>query len=430
MHYSVNYAQHIAPIVQQNCISCHRSGGAAPFELLTYNQAYRKKKTIARVTQSRYMPPWPADRNYSHFVGEKYLTQSQILTIQKWVDLGAPPGPLKSIDQPLKWKKNEKEILPDLVLTTDSIQILGNNRDTFFIIKLPFELSQDTFLRSIEFIAGEHNLVHHMNGHLLSYDDEQKTTVFGGKRKITTQTEAFYKDFLAMDLLNDDGSKPDRLHSAVNYLPGVEHHFYPIGIGGAFLKKKNALVFNDIHFGPIPKDRWEQSKVNLYFTNRPPQRPTREIMMGTNGVTPITPPLQIPPDTVMKFVSEAIVPEDISILTVNPHMHLLGISFKAYCLLPNRDTLPLINIPRWDFRWQYFYTFKKIQKVPKGAIIKLEAVFDNTADNPWNPNDPPQWIGERIEKGGASMRTTDEMLQFIITWMPYQKGDEKISLEP
>ena len=427
---SVNYAEHIAPILLENCISCHQNGGTAPFELLTYKQAFRKKKTIARVTKSRYMPPWPANRNYSHFVGEKFLTQNQISMIQKWVNHGAPAGNLKTISQPLRVPQRLDKPKPDLVITADSIKIHGNNRDTFFIIKLPFELPNDTFLRSIEFVAGEHNLVHHMNGHLLSYQDQKKKSVFNGEKKITTQTDAFYEDFIAMDLFNDDGSKPQRIHSAVNYLPGVEHHFYPNGIGGAYIKKKNVLVFNDIHFGPIPKDLWDQSIVKFYFTDKAPSRPTREIMMGTNGVTPIKPSLQIPPDTIMKFTSQAIVPEDMSILTINPHMHLLGKSFRAFCMLPNGDTLPLIDIPRWDFRWQYFYTFKKMQKVPKGSIIKLEAYFDNTSENKWNPFDPPQWIGERIEKGGASMRTTDEMLQFIITWMPYLEGDEEISLLP
>src|SRR5690606_3931668 len=115
-------------------------------------------------------------------------------------------------------------------------------------------------------------------------------------------------------------------------------------------------------------------------------------------------------------------------LTVNPHMHLLGTDFKAYAIKPNGDTVKLISIPEWRFTWQYFYTFVHPVKIPKGSIIKVEAGFDNTNENPHNPYNPPQDIGERLDRGGASMRTTDEMLQFIITYMNYSEGDENINL--
>jgi hypothetical protein len=119
------------------------------------------------------------------------------------------------------------------------------------------------------------------------------------------------------------------------------------------------------------------------------------------------------------------VPEDISIVTINPHMHLLGKSFLAYAVTPSGDTIRIINIPRWDFRWQYFYTYKKILKIPAGSTMIAIGTYDNTENNPLNPFHPPQLVSER----DGSMRTTDEMFQLIVTWMPYQNGDELISLE-
>jgi hypothetical protein len=116
---------------------------------------------------------------------------------------------------------------------------------------------------------------------------------------------------------------------------------------------------------------------------------------------------------------------DISLLTVNPHMHLLGKSFWAYAVSLKGDTIPLIKINKWDFRWQYFYTFKKMVKIPKGATIHTVGVFDNTRENPNNPFSPPQLVSERE----GSMRTSDEMFQFIVTYLPYMSGDENISLE-
>ena len=149
-----------------------------------------------------------------------------------------------------------------------------------------------------------------------------------------------------------------------------------------------------------------------------------EIQLGTLGISDIVPRLVIPPDTVMTFRTRAMIREDISLLTVNPHMHLLGKSFKAWAVPPAGDTIPLVYIPDWDFRWQYFYTFERMLRLPAGSVIEVEAVYDNTADNPNNPYSPPQTIAER----NGSMRTTDEMLQFILTYVPYRAGDEQTSL--
>ncbi len=150
-----------------------------------------------------------------------------------------------------------------------------------------------------------------------------------------------------------------------------------------------------------------------------------ETQLGTLGISEIVPPLLIPPDTVMKFITRAVIHQDISLVTINPHMHLLGKSFLAYAITGKGDTIPLVRIKNWDFRWQYFYTFKNILRIPGGSVIVAEGVFDNTKNNPNNPFSPPR----EITGLGGSMRTTDEMFQLILTFLPYEPGDERISLE-
>jgi hypothetical protein len=426
------FNEHVAAIIYQNCTPCHRNGGAAPFNLTNYKEVWRKKKTIRKVTQSGYMPPWPADANYSHFKGEKILSEKDKAIIKLWVDNNGPEGPKDKIyplPQYSEWSTLGK---PDLVLYLDSIFIDGDNRDRFLITKIPYLLPSDTFIRAIEFVAGRKNLVHHMNGHLLSYDWEAKKNVFEGNRVINLETEsdeAYLALFNGLKLYNDDNSKPMRIHSAVNYLPGVEAQIYPDGIGGFKVKRKGAIVANDIHYGPIPKGQWDRSHINLFFAPKAPERITLEMMLGTNGIAPIEPPLVIPPNQIKKFITRYKVETDISLLTINPHLHLLGQSFLAYAVKPTGDTIRLISIPHWDFKWQYFYTFKNMLPIPAGSIIVVEAVFDNTSNNPYNPNNPPKTVSERLDRGGAGMRTTDEMLQFIITYLPYKAGDENISLE-
>jgi Copper type II ascorbate-dependent monooxygenase, C-terminal domain len=237
----------------------------------------------------------------------------------------------------------------------------------------------------------------------------------------TTIRQAFER----LGLPNDDGTYPVLKKSVVNYLPGVVAQVYPPGIGGFLLSRKGAFLLNDIHYGFSKYDVWDSSYINVFFAKTPPNRPTQEFQLGTLGIAPVEPDLVIQPNTIKKVWSRYTIPVDISVITINPHMHLLGKSFKAYALQPNGDTIRLINIPQWDFNWQYFYTFRKMVKIPKGSTIVAEGVYDNTTKNGSNPFNPPQVVQDR--KG--SMRSTDEMFQFIVTYVPYMPGDENISLE-
>jgi len=150
--------------------------------------------------------------------------------------------------------------------------------------------------------------------------------------------------------------------------------------------------------------------------------------MGSLGVAPVKPALIIPANEIKTFTIDYEVQEAMSVLTINPHMHLLGQSFIAYAITPHHDTIPMIHIPKWDFRWQFFYTYKKVLVIPAGSRIHVEGTFDNTEKNVNNPYFPPQVIIDRGDRFD-SMKTTNEMLQFIITFMPYQAGDENMSLE-
>jgi hypothetical protein len=209
-------------------------------------------------------------------------------------------------------------------------------------------------------------------------------------------------------------------------LPGVLPTVYPEGLSGFRLRKQGAFLFKDIHYGPSMRDTFDVSRINVFFAKKLPKRITRELQMGTLGVTDIEPPLVIPPNEIKRFITKAKINKDISILTINPHMHKLGKTFWAYAITNKGDTIPLIKIKKWDFNWQYFYTFKKMVKIPAGSTIIAEGVFDNTIQNKNNPFHPPQEVSERA----GSMRASDEMFQFIITLMDYQLGDETISLEP
>lgn len=421
----VTYTEHVAPILFKNCTICHRNNGPAHFSLETYKDARNYAAGIAFVTRERIMPPWPADPHYTEFVGQRIMSIRDIKILEKWAQDGMEQGPEDKMPPLPTYPRGSMIGEPDMRLALKPYWLPAGD-DKFLLIKVPFELPQDTFASVIEFVAGNRNVVHHVNGDMVKYDFDKKTNVFAGETMTDMVEDSTIKQaFEKLGLPNDDGTYPTLQKSVVNYLPGVFGQRYPEGVGGYKLPRKGAFLLNDLHYGAAKNDVLDSSYINIFFSKIPPNRPAQEFQLGTIGISPVEPDLIILPNTVKNVSSRYKIAKDISVLTVNPHMHLLGKSFKAYALNPNGDTIRLISIPRWDFNWQYFYTFKKIVKIPAGSTIVAEGVYDNTKQNLNNPFSPPRLVSDQ----NGSMRATDEMFQFIITYLPYKEGDENISLE-
>lgn len=425
---TVTFAAHIAPIVRANCMPCHRPGQAGPFPLIGYSDVRKKAKMVAFMTGHRYMPPWPADTGYSRFLGERVLGTRAIALIAKWVEQGALPGDTAALPPPPHYPEGSLLGEPDLVVwLPDTFRIPGDGRDRFMITKAPYVLPGDTFLRAIEFVPGNRRLVHHMNGAMLNYASGAKADVRAGAAYVDADRTASRDAFEQLLLANDDGTYPELTPNMVNYLPGLAPVRYPDGIGGYAMKREGAFLMNTLHYGPSARDTVDRSRFNLWFMSKAPDRPLQEVQIGTLGITPVEPPLVIPANEVRTFHSSYTLPKDISVLTINPHMHLLGKTFLAYAVTSARDTVPLIRINDWDFRWQYAYTFRRMLHLPKGAVIHVYGTFDNTRANKSNPFDPPREVRAPLN---GHMRTTDEMFQFFVNYVDHRPGDEAISLAP
>ena len=436
-----NNSEDAIKIIYKKCATCHYNNGPAPFKLTSYKDISKRKKMIYHVISSNYMPPWPADPDYSNFLGEKSLTKKEKEVIQNWIKNESSLPFSKKPE--IIFEANKKK--PDLIVPMGKpYRIKGDNKDKFLMMKFPFELAKDTFIKSIKFVPGNNQVVHHVNAHLISYNHKKKN-IFNGERFVDTELFADSICFEKLDLFNDDNTVPSLSRSVSNYLPGSTQGAYPNGIGVIKANKKNVILVNDFHYGPSNIDTVDNSYFEIYFSDKPPTRKLKEITLGTLGLQKdyyssdttfycsqeISPKLIIKPNEILKCTTKAKIAKDISILTINPHMHLLGRSFKSYVVTDKNDTIPLIKIDDWNFRWQYFYTFKKMIKIPKNSEIIIEAIFDNTTKNLDNPFDPPQLVSEKIDwNGKGSMKTSDEMLQLIITYLPYKKNDEQISLKP
>ncbi|HNF71146.1 MAG TPA: hypothetical protein PLP34_01965, partial [Chitinophagaceae bacterium] len=417
----------IAPLVYQYCSPCHRPGMIGHFNLLRYQDVKINAQKIAYVVREHLMPPWPADPHYTHFRDEMVLNEEDKNLLLTWIQNGCPLGDSNSVPPPPVFAAHSYLGTPDVQIPLRPMALKGDYTDRFLLIKVPFELPSDTFLQLAEFVPGNTKVVHHVNGDMVRFDADKKQNLYDGDWVCDMVLDSTIgQAYKRIGILHDDGSYPTLMKSVVNYLPGVMAQPYPAGIGGWKLNKKNAFLLADLHYGPSANDTWDSSYINLFFAPSLPDRPVKEFQIGTLGAAPIEPPLVIPPNKISTYHIRYTVPEDISILTINPHMHLLGKSFWAYALTPAGDTIRLIRIPRWDFNWQNFYTFPKMLPVPAGSVIHVEGVFDNTDQNPFNPHHPPRTVHDRND---GSMRTSDEMFQFIVNYIPYRKGDENRSLD-
>jgi hypothetical protein len=410
----ITWSEHIAPIIHQNCTPCHRRGEAAPFPLNTYEEVAKRAAFIKRVTQSRYMPPWMPDPHYASFAGERKLTSEQIAEIADWADHNMPKG-----KEPENKEKNlliegtQYSRKPDLVLSMkDEYKVIGDNTDKLVVYKIPFELPDSMNVEAVEFITNNKAVVHHANYEIEDVPDLD-----------------IYK---TLDYMEDAESKVEYFEQYVPYrkkivyyggwVPGSTYQSYPANVG--WVMPKRGVILLTLHYAPVGKDQNAFSGIQFFFTKTPVKRQIQMFSFGSGGIgqKQIDPYFYIPPNVVKSFKLKIGTDRDRSLLYICPHMHYLGRSFKSFAVTPTGDTIKLVSIPDWNFNWQEIYSFKKLKKIPAGSILNIEATYDNTENNPFNPASPPILVHE-------AMRTRDEMMTLMLIMLPYEEGDENIDVK-
>jgi len=373
------YARDVAPILNANCVSCHQAGEIGPFPLATYEDAKLHAQNIASVASAKIMPPWKPNGMHGQFVGERRLTDAQIAVLSKWVATGAPQG---DTTKPVAvapshasgWQLGE----PDLVLTMpDAYHIPADGPDVWRCFVLPTNLPQDRQVVAIEYRAGNKSVVHHCLGFV--------DTTGKGRSLDAAEEGAGYTSFGGPGFLpaGDLGG----------WAPGNMPRFLPDGIGRPLWAKSDMIL--QVHYHPDGKPEEDQTSVGLYFARKPVTQRLYTL--------PILAKVNIPAgDAAYETARTIHVPVDADVISVTPHMHLLGRQIAMSATRPDGTTEPLIKIGDWDFNWQDTYTFVHPVHLPKGSEIALSATYDNSADNPRNPNSPPKAVG-------WGERTTDEM---------------------
>ena len=403
----VTFTKDIAPIIYNNCTKCHRPNEIGPFPMTNYQEIQPWAPTIKYVTSIRYMPPWKADPEYSRFQGERFLSQEQIDLIAQWVDDGTPYGNVGE-EPPLPEFPTGSQIgTPDLVLSmAESYEHWGGSQDEYRVFVLPTHLTEDKQVATVELRPGNSKVLHHA---LFSFDNT-------GQARALDQADPKY----GYDGFGGFGINESLQNMFPGYVPGQKPIPYPQGLGQILPAGSDLLM--QVHYGPSPFPTHDSSTVNIFFKKEPVTRQVTNFIFLpfdpyiTNG------PFVMWPNTVTTFHCQFTVPVKVSLFAIWPHAHLLGQDFTVYAVHPNGDTTNLIHIPDWDFNWQGSYNFKKYIVLEPGTVLHAYATYDNTVNNPSNPNSPPKFVtwGEK---------TTDEMLFLPISFVLYSPGDENVVFE-
>lgn len=392
---ALTFSRDIAPIIFQNCSTCHHPGDAAPFSLLSYADVKKRARQVAEVTGRRLMPPWLPERGYNEFVGQRYLTEQQVAMIQKWYEQGAPEGnPAET--PPLPPLRDGWQIgKPDLVIQLPKPYVLAaDGRDVYrnFVIPVPGDARR--YVRAVELNPGNAKVVHH------------------AFMLVDTTGDSRRRDELDPDIgfpgLHTPPSAQTPAGHFMSWQPGKLPTADSDDLSWALEPGTDFIL--QMHLRPTGRPEPVQPSVAFYFTSQAPRKTPFKFGLWTHDI-------DVPAGVSNHVVTESYtLPAEIDVLRVLPHTHYVGRQVRAWAALPDGRQQWLINIPSWDFNWQGDYAYVKPVTLPKGATIFMSYVFDNSTNNPVNPSFPPQ----RVKYG---VNSSDEMAELWLQVLPRNPAD-------
>ncbi len=389
----------VAPIFYKRCTSCHHENQHPP-SMMNFSETSFLSKTIKTDLLSGRMPPWPPDTTYHRYLNERLITANEKAAILSWINSGsqkgdttlAPPAPHYSSQYQLNG-------VPDLILRIPTFASNATaTTDAYDIFALPSGLTNDRIIRAYEVVPGNIPIVHHVVTNIDS-----------------TGT-------VANDLSGTSYMEPG--YNMGVYAPGGGPTIFPNGPSlrtGIRLKAGSKIILQ-IHYPQGTQGLQDSTQIRIYFYP-PGTTGIREMHSQTllQNWTMLLPANQVT-NASASYPSVGWNTSAWSVFSAFPHAHKINVSSMdcAYNFI-TKDTIPLIRINKWDFEFQGFYNFPFLVKVPPGYTFYGKHVYDNTTNNPLNPNNPPKFV-----KAGPS--TTDEMLFDSFMWLDYQNGDDTINL--
>lgn len=391
---SITYTQHIAPLIAERCGMCHHPGGSAPFSLLSYADVKRRAGLIAAVTERRYMPPWKADPSNGPFVGQHPLADADIAMIRRWVDAGAIEGDTHEVPPRVEWTEGWQLGKPDMVVTLrDPYTLPPDGTDVFHIFVLPIPTSGLKYVRALEFRPGNPRVVHHANIRI--------DATPASRQLDDAQPGPGYDGLIAHSAQYPDGH-------FLGWTPGQVAPLLPPDLAWTLAEHSDLVV--ELHMRPSGKAESVAPSIGLYFSDTAPTRAPAMLRLGRQNI-------DIPAGEREYPVSDSyVVPVDVDVQAVQPHAHYRARTVRGEAVLPDGTTRSLITIDDWDFRWQHVYRFVTPVHLPKGTRLSMRYTYDNSADNPRNPEQPPR-------RARWGQRSSDEMGDLWIQVLARNEAD-------
>lgn len=366
---SVTFTKHVARILQDHCQECHRPGQIGPMPLLTYDDVTPWADMIREVVTEKRMPPWHADPKFGKFRNHRALSAESYRTLLAWLDQGCPKGDDADLPAARTFAQGWTIGQPDAVFTMGrefTVPAQGSKNGIkyqYFVVPTNFE--EDRWIQAAEARPGNRSVVHHIIVYVM----------VGGKR-LQGAEDGIGNGFL------------------VSYAPGeLGVTFAP---GSAKKIPKGASLVFQMHYTPNGTEQIDRSSVGLVFAKSPPTHEVRTRAIAQQF-------LLIPPGAANhRVTSITTLKKDALLWSLFPHMHLRGKSFEYQVVYPDGKRETVLSIPKYDFNWQTTYALEKPLALPRGTQIQCIAYFDNSKDNPSNP-DPT-----RLVRWGD--QTWDEMM--------------------
>ncbi len=374
-HGAISYADTIAPMLLENCVSCHRPGGIGPWAMTDYNMVRGFAPMIREVVRTQRMPPWHADPAYGHFSNDRSLTAAQTRTLVHWIEAGASRG---DGDDPLVAEVEPQPLWgplgePDLVIDIPATEVPATGVVDYQYKYVTNPLDHDVWVRASQILPGDRAALHHV------------ITRFG--------------------MLETEGPRKGRLSrrgggGLSGYVPGWVARDLPEGTG-TFLPAGATIEFQ-MHYTTNGKPTVDESRIGIYFHDEPPEHSIQTMILANGRI-------RIPPHApAHKESAERAFDTDVLVYSLLPHAHYRGKASEFRAVYPDGSEELLLSVPNYDFNWQTTYELAEPKRLPAGTKIVHTTWWDNSARNPANP-DPTREVpwGEQ---------SWDEMLFGAITY--------------
>ena len=359
----------VLPILQQQCQSCHRPGEIAPMPFLTYAQTRPFAQAIQRAVTARKMPPWFADACCGHFANDPSLSPQEIATISAWAAAGALAGNASETPPPAHWVEGWNIPQPDLVLRMPApvaIPAHGAVEYTYEIV--PTGFTQDHWVQMSEVRPSARDHVHHA------------VVYIRPPHSAWLQDAPVGVPFTASTLTNPEDRRGAHFTTAdllLVYAPGSSPDSWPVGLA-KIIPAGSDLVFQ-MHYTTNGHAASDRTSIGLVFAKKPPRQRVLTLQLNRHG-------LMIPPHADNFEVEvQGTLPNDCTLLSFFPHMHLRGKRFEYNLVHPGGQAETLLKV-NWDFYWQLSYRLAEPRFLKAGSKLQAIAWYDNSANNPHNPD--------------------------------------------